>query len=209
MMKYPLPRGALALLLTSIVLTTVAPSSLDARIGERRESIERRLTSSGGIVYRDDAVEEMRRKGMPYLQYLEILDSSADVRIYFKTADGRKPTSSELAEKRMNQGWDVHVVYVGGKSAIEIYKRSQAMSEFELNQLIALQGGGSGWKKLKKGATEATAFGYEMVSNDGSVRAKKMGSDRILFVNAKIDTALAEMNENDLQEKAPISVNGF
>ena len=55
------------------------------------ESIERRLFSSGGIVYRDDTIEESRRKGMPYAQYLEYLPSSSDVRIYFKTSDGRRP----------------------------------------------------------------------------------------------------------------------
>ncbi len=148
---------------------------------------------------------------MPYLQYLELFSSSADVYVYYKTADGRRPTSSELDEKRMLPGWDLHVVYVNGKSVIEVYKRSQSMSDFELNQLIALQGGGSGWKKVAKGdmADEPSAFGFEMVSSDGSVRAKKLGSDRILFVDATVDVALAEMNTSDLLEKAPVSVNGF
>lgn len=208
-MKYPQLKGTLALVMTGIVFTALAPASLDARIGERRDSLERRLTSSGGVVYRDDAIEANRRNGMPYMQYLELLEGSADVRIYYKTADGRKPTSSELEDKRMNPGWDVHVVYVNGKSVVEVYKRSQGMSDFELNQLIALQGSGSGWKKLEKGTAEESAFGYEMESNDGSVRAKKMGADRILFVDAKVDIALAQMNESDLQEKAPVSVNGF
>ncbi|HAV12887.1 MAG TPA: hypothetical protein DCX06_05255 [Opitutae bacterium] len=187
----------------------MSPSSSEARIGERREEIERRLTGSGGIIYRNDETEQARRKGMPYMQYMELLGSSADVRIYFKTADGRRPTTSELESKRMNTGWDLHVVYVNGKSVAEVYKRSQAMSEYELNQLIAMQGGGSGWKKLGKGAAEESAFGYEMESGDGSVRAKKLGGDSILFVDAKVDSALAEMNTNDLLEKAPLSVNGF
>lgn len=208
-MKYPHIQGTLTLFVTNMLLSVFVSPTADARIGERRESIERRLTSTSGIMYRNDKLEETRRKGMPYMKYLELLGSSADVRIYFKTADGRRPTSSELEEKRTNAGWDLHVVFVNGKSVLELYKRSQSMSEYELNQLIALQGGGSGWKKIGKEDAEESAFGYGMESNDGSVRAKKLGGDRILFIDAKIDTSLAEMSTSDLLEKAPVSIDGF
>ncbi|MFW2478647.1 MAG: hypothetical protein ACN4GF_00735 [Lentimonas sp.] len=208
-MKYSYIQGTLTLLTTSILLSVFAVSTADARIGEGRESIERRLTSSGGIIYRDDKLEETRRKGMPYMKYMDFLGNSANVRIYFKSSDGRRATSSELEEKRVNAGWDLHIVYVNGKSVVELYKRRRSMSKYELNKLITLQGGGTGWKKVGKEDAEESAFGYEMESNDGSVRAKQLGGDRILFIDAKIDTGLAEMNANDLLEKAPISVEGF
>jgi len=189
----------------------MCPSTLDARIGERRESIERRLFASGGIVYRDDAIESNRRKGMPYLRYLEYLSSSTDVRIYYKTADGRRPNSSELEEKSVLAGWDLHVVYANGKSVIEVYKRSQGMTEYEFNNLLALHAEGSFWKRLSKEekAEVVSAFGFEMVRDDGSVRAKKLGGDAVMFVDAEVDTKLAELNTNDLLEKAPVSVEGF
>jgi len=209
MMKYPYIQRALTLFTASILLSIFTSHSAEARVGESKESIERRLTSSGGIIYRDDKLEAARRRGMPYMQYMDFLGSSADVRIYFKSADGRRPTSSELEEKRVNAGWDLHVVYINGKSVLEVYKRSQSMSGYESNQLIALQGGGSGWKKVGKEEAEASAFGYDMESSDGSVRAKKLGGDRILFVDAKVDAGLAEMRTNDLLEKAPLSVEGF
>jgi len=193
------------------VITSMCPSTLDARIGERRESIERRLFASGGIVYRDDAIESNRRKGMPYLRYLEYLSSSTDVRIYYKTADGRRPNSSELEEKSVLAGWDLHVVYANGKSVIEVYKRSQGMTEYEFNNLLALHAEGSFWKRLSKEekAEVVSAFGFEMVRDDGSVRAKKLGGDAVMFVDAEVDTKLAELNTNDLLEKAPVSVEGF
>lgn len=187
----------------------MSPYTADARVGESKEALERRLFGSGGIIYRDAAVESSRRKGMPYNKYLDFLSSSADVRIYYKTADGRRPMASELEEKRVQAGWDVHVLYIGGKSVLEIYKRSQSMSEYEMNYIIALQGGGPGWKKVAKEELAPSAFGYDMESGDGSVRAKKMGGDSLLFVDAKIDIGLAEMKTNDLLEKAPVSVNGF
>ncbi|MGJ8650391.1 MAG: hypothetical protein ACSHX4_08530 [Opitutaceae bacterium] len=208
-MKYPTLQGALATLLASIAVIIMSPYTADARVGESKEAIERRLFGSGGIIYRDATVESSRRKGMPYNKYLDFMTSSTDVRIYYKTADGRRPMASELEDKRVQPGWDVHVLYVGGKSVLEVYKRSQSMSEYEMNYLIALQGGGSGWKKIEKEELEPSAFGYEMVSSDGSVRAKKMGGDSLLFVDAKIDIGLAELKTNDLLERAPVSVNGF
>jgi len=211
MMKCPLQLGTLAAVVAGFVITSMCPSTLDARIGERRESIERRLFASGGIVYRDDAIESNRRKGMPYLRYLEYLSSSTDVRIYYKTADGRRPNSSELEEKSVLAGWDLHVVYANGKSVIEVYKRSQGMTEYEFNNLLALHAEGSFWKRLSKEekAEVVSAFGFEMVRDDGSVRAKKLGGDAVMFVDAEVDTKLAELNTNDLLEKAPVSVEGF
>lgn len=211
MMKYPIQIGMLATAVVGIMILSLCPSTLDARIGERRESIERRLFASGGIVYRDDGIEASRKKGMPYLKYFELLPSSADVRLYFKTADGRRPTSSELEDKRTAAGWDLHVVYVNGKSAIEVYKRSQGITEFEMNHLLAVHAAGSFWKKIEKEDKEVTvsAFGCDMVRADGQVRAKKLGGDALMFVDTNVDVGLAEMNTSDLQEKAPMSVEGF
>ncbi|MEC7236052.1 MAG: hypothetical protein VXV86_05180, partial [Verrucomicrobiota bacterium] len=70
-MKYPIQLGTIVSVFAGLMTASLLPSTMDARIGERRESIERRLFSSGGIVYRDDTIKESRRKGMPYSQYLE------------------------------------------------------------------------------------------------------------------------------------------
>jgi hypothetical protein len=211
MMQYPIQLGTLALIIAGLFFNMICPSVSDARIGERRETIERRLFSSGGIVYRDDTIESNRRKGMPYLKYFEYLPSDCDVRIYFKTADGRRPASSELGEKRLSAGWDLHIVYVGGKSAIEVYKRSQSINAEEFNHLMALHAEGSFWRRVDKEEKKeaVSAFGFEMVRNDGQVRARKLGGDSVMFFDANLDEKLAEMNESDLQEKAPVSVEGF
>ncbi|MEC8614276.1 MAG: hypothetical protein VX372_02880 [Verrucomicrobiota bacterium] len=210
-MKYPIQLGTIVSVFAGLMTASLLPSTMDARIGERRESIERRLFSSGGIVYRDDTIKESRRKGMPYSQYLEYLPSSSDVRIYFKTSDGRRPSSSELNDRRMSAGWDLHVVFVNGKSAIEVYKRSQGMTEQEFNRLMAIHASGSFWKRLGKEDKDemVSAFGFEMVRDDGLVRARKLGRDSVLFFDTEIDVELAEMKTSDLQKRAPVSVNGF
>ncbi len=211
MMKYPIQLGTLVLVAVGLFINSICPSFLDARIGERRESIERRLFGSGGIVYRDDEIEESRRKGMPYMRFFEYLSNSADVRVYFKTADGRRPTSSELEGRRLSAGWDLHVVYVNGKSAIEVYKRSQGITEFEFNQLLALHAGNSFWKKVSEEemAETVSAFSFAMVRDDGLVRAKRLGNDSLMFFDTDVDIKLAEMNTSTLQEQAPVSVEGF
>jgi hypothetical protein len=213
-MKYSKASFLLGLIGAGLSFSALS-STAEARIGERKESIERRLFSSGGIMYRDDVVEASRRKGMPYLNYLELMSSSTDVRVYYKTADGRRPSSKELEERRLLPGWDLHVLYVDGKSAIEVYKRSQAMTDYELNQLLTLQAQGSFWKRVDKRAQAAegkepppSAFGYEMELDNGSIRAKKMGNGLMVF-DARLDAMLATMQDSDHQEKAPISVNGF
>lgn len=210
-MKYTIYLRVFTAMIVTTVLHMLFPTSIDARIDERRESIERRLYASGGIVYRDDEIEASRCRGMPYMRYLQYLPGSADIRIYFKTSDGRRPTSSELEQRRKSAGWDLHVIYVDGKSVIELYQRSQEMTDFETNHLLNLHTEGGYWKRPTKEEREETvsAFGFEMVRSDGRVRAKKIGSDKLIFIETDIDERLAEMNINELQQSAPISVNGF
>ncbi len=211
MMKCPTRIVPSLLVLLATVAGLSVPSSADARIGERREAIERRLFATGGIVYRDDVIEAARQRGMPYMKYMDYLPGSAEVRIYFKTDDGRRPISSELDAKRVSAGWDLHVLFVNGVSLAEVYKRSQGMSEFEFNQLLAIHADGSFWRRATPEDLEEmeSAFGMNMVRDDGLIRAKKLGGDTLMVVDSEFDAKLAELNENDLLERAPVSVKGF
>ena len=85
------------------------------------------------------------------------------------------------------------------------------MTEQEFNRLMAIHAGGSFWKRLSNEdkAEVVSAFGFEMIRDDGLVRARKLGRDSVLFFDTEIDIELAEMKTSDLQEKAPISVDGF
>ena len=211
MMKCPTRIVPSLLVLLATVAGLSVTSSADARIGERREAIERRLFATGGIVYRDDVIEAARQRGMPYMKYMDYMPGSAEVRIYFKTDDGRRPISSELDAKRVSAGWDLHVLFVNGVSLAEVYKRSQGMSEFEFNQLLAIHADGSFWRRATPEDLEEmeSAFGMNMVRDDGLIRAKKLGGDTLMVVDSEFDAKLAELNENDLLERAPVSVRGF
>ena len=188
-------------------LAVLLPTASLARVGESMAEIERRLTSSGGIIYRDQAMIDARMRGMPYLRILNYLPSRPQVRLYFKTDDGRRPMASELSARDMPKGWDLHVVYLNGVSVLEAYKRSQALTEQEINQLLALQQGDSYWERVR--TAENTALGYRMLRKDEVLRANQVGNDTLIIFDAKMDRHVAEAIEEARIESAPISVQGF
>jgi hypothetical protein len=190
------------------LLIALAPAQ--ARVGESRSSLETRLFNSGGLEYNDDEMVARLKKGKPYTKLDGVMPASAEVRIYYKSADGARLKPSELKARRGSGGWDVHVVYISGNSVLELYERSGGMSDFEMNRLLAVQAGGSFWKKVGKDDEETpSAFGFSMIRDDGKVRAKKSGRNALLFVNSQFDARLKEVKVADLQERAPVSVQGF
>ena len=111
----------------------------------------KRLNISGaGFQYREENVLSNRKRGMPYQKYLDYLPDRTEIRIYYKTLDSRKPLAKEIKASGMLEGWDVHVIYVEGKSVLEVYRRSSSINEFEFSALLRLQTGQSFWEKGKQ-----------------------------------------------------------
>jgi len=221
-MKYPKSSFVLGLICAGIVLSALS-STAEARIGESKSMLEKRLLGRGGLAYRDEAIIDARRAGMPYDDLLDYIVSDIDVQVYHKSASReKKAMRSKFSSKRMLPGWDLHVVYVNGKSVIEIYQRSPKMTEQEQNLLLLLQGDGQRWTKVEKAQQEVggdvpdsarekkelSVFGYEMVRNDKAVRAKLV-KNGILFVDAEMDAKFALARDDDRNSSAPESVDGF
>ena len=185
---------------------------LNARIGEERIALERRLLKSGGYQYRDEKVIENRRKGMPYIKFEEFFPDRADLRIYYKTIDGRKPLSKDIKTSAMLEGWNLHVLFAQGKSVLEVYKRSEKITEFEFIHLLNLQSGNSFWEKktdkeLNDG--EYSTFGFDMQRNDKALRAKKLGSNTVMIFSAGFDHLMKKSIREEQMEIAPESIDGF
>ena len=138
-------------ILLIIFLFFVSLNEILARIGEERLQLEQRLNISGGFQYREENVLSNRKRGMPYQKYLDYLPDRTEIRIYYKTLDGRKPLAKEIKASGMLEGWDVHVIYVEGKSVLEVYRRSSSINEFEFSALLRLQTGQSFWEKRQTG----------------------------------------------------------
>lgn len=183
---------------------------LEGRIGESRDQIERRLLSSGGIVYRDEATKSNRLRGMPYVPYLELMPD-VELRIYFKSADGSQPKSSEMNPRYASAGWDLHILYIGDRSVLEVYKRSSSMTDIEFNRLLKLLAGNSYWKRLDptaQGEERPSIFRCNFEREDGMARASRKGST-LLIVSRTLDEELARRKAQQETEDAPTSVKGF
>jgi len=203
----------------TLLLSYFAILPLEARIGDSQQEFERRLATADGIAYRDEAIIAARRKGMVYEEYLSYLISNYELKIYYKPAENdRKALRSQFDVKRKLPGWEVHVLYINGKSAMELYQRSQPMSDQERNLLLLLQGDGKQWMKngnerldsnsSNKEEASQSAFNFQMVRSDGQVRAA-VARGGLLFVDAQRDTQLAQVREEALDTSAPESVSGF
>jgi hypothetical protein len=195
----------------SIFVLILAFANLaEARIGETSSAIDARIVHSGGIQYRDEALKNNRQQGMWYPGFLHLM-RNYDLKIYFKSADGSKPKSSDMSPRRMSSGWDLHVIYIGGRSVFEAYRRSAAMTDFEFNQILKMQAGNSYWKKIgrpEEGSEFLSIFGCNLERADGAVRAMRRGND-LIFIDSDLDTALAKKRLENQKNLAPRSVMGF
>ena len=199
-------------LLLPLVFNFAASFFLEARIGETRLTIEKRLLKSGGYQYRDDKILLNRKRGMPYSKFEEYFPEKADLRIYYKTIDGRKPLSKDVKASGMLEGWNLHILFVQGKSVIELYKRSDRITEFEFIHLLNLQSGNSFWEKKSENDLEPgqfSAFGFDFQRNDQVLRAKKMGTNTVMIFSTSFDHLMKKNIREEQMDDAPSSVDGF
>ena len=199
-------------LLLPLVFNFAATFFLEARIGETRLTIEKRLLKSGGYQYREDKILLNRKRGMPYSKFEEYFPEKADLRIYYKTIDGRKPLSKDVKASGMLEGWNLHILFVQGKSVIELYKRSDRITEFEFIHLLNLQSGNSFWEKKSENDLEPgqfSTFGFDFQRNDEVLRAKKMGTNTVMIFSTSFDHLMKKNIREEQMNDAPSSVDGF
>ena len=193
------------LIILSLIFILLSP--IYARIGEERLELEKRLNVSGGLQYREERVLSNRRRGMPYQKYLDYLPERSEIRVYYKTLDGKKPVAKEMKASGMLEGWDVHIIFVEGKSVLEIYRRSSSINEFEFSALLRLQTGQSFWEKRDtndENDETVTAFGFDYERND-----KKLGSNMMLICSAPFDKFIKQEFLDTQMESLPASIKGF
>ena len=199
-------------LLLPLVFNFAATFFLEARIGETRLTIEKRLLKSGGYQYREDKILLNRKRGMPYSKFEEYFPEKADLRIYYKTIDGKKPLSKDVRASGMLEGWNLHILFVQGKSVIELYKRSDRITEFEFIHLLNLQSGNSFWEKKSENDLEPgqfSTFGFDFQRNDEVLRAKKMGTNTVMIFSTSFDHLMKKNIREEQMNDAPSSVDGF
>lgn len=220
------------------LLCAVVSTCAQARVGEPQAAIERRLLAPGvgklltlgeidgprgprtanpGPGQRPEASEASRRRPSepPHRRFERLFPAGARERAYWKTALARQMS--------VDDGWQVHVVYLGDRSTLEAYQRvGEALNEFEVMALLAVNRGGSSWRKVEKEASAKSALGYAYELEDGTLRARQQGNWLLIFSNRLDEYAAERLAEEKArealeqeqmkrlqQQKAPESVAGL
>lgn len=183
---------------------------VQARVGEERSKLEIRLFRSGGLQIKEDKLVMQKQKGVTYLKFEPYFPSSTEIRLYYKTLDGRRPKPSEL-ENRVPEGWVLHVIYYKGVSVLEVYQKNGKIDEFEKNHLLDFQRENSFWVETSKEVSiqSASCFQHDFIRNDQTTKAKILGNSSMIFFSSDFDLALARAKEEEQRKSAPESIKGF
>jgi hypothetical protein len=154
-------------------------------------------------------------KGQPFNESRKFFPADAREAVYWKSAVARQLSN--------DNGWKLHVFYVGGRSMLEAYNRvGEELSDFEVRALLAANRGASSWKKISSEGGGINGIGYDYELEDRSLRAKQKGNWLMIFTSRLDDYVMAlqkvakdeEAKEEALkkveqQKTAPDSVFGL
>lgn len=209
-----------------------------ARVGELQVAIERRLLApgvgkllaladpdeprsprpsngSGNNPHQRPDPSRRRTGEPPHRRFERLFPQGAHERVYWKSAVTRQLSPDD--------GWEVHVVYLGDRSTLEAYQRvGEALNEYEAMALLAVNRGSSSWRRVEKESGAKSALGYAYELEDGTLRARQQGNWLLIF-STRLDEyaeqrlaeekALQALEQERLkrlqQQKAPESVAGF
>jgi len=222
-----------------LLLAVVSPQLLSARVGETQADVERRILQPNlGKLYfrakdkdkdkekekdkdkdkdsRDAERERLKdERELPFYDAEKFFPSDARAAVYWKSA-----VANQLSN---DNGWMMHVFYVGGRSALEAYRRvGDSLNEFEVRALLAANRGTSSWRKMSNDGGGTSGIGYDYELEDGSMRAKQQG-DWLMIFSTRFDIYVvaqqkvakdlkdkeADRLRKEQQAKTPESVSGF
>ena len=125
--------GVLALFGASVL-------NLEARVGERKSDIEKRLNSRSNGAYQYTEEDSLREAlELPYTQLFYIQPYGTKNSFYFKRPDDELTTKAEVFNQQDLYGWEIHIAYLKDVSVMEFYRRhGDPMTFEELEALMAL-----------------------------------------------------------------------
>ncbi|WP_309387778.1 hypothetical protein [Cerasicoccus frondis] len=221
-------------LLTLTVCLILSSTLTEARIGESRSQVERRVTDDNrGIVIEDEALIRHYLNQTKFKDALigvndrgemgvhENLDLT--VGVYYKVVGNERAFESKLIQKEGRnagkpvdnpEGWLYFVVYHRGKSVLEAYRHLGGVTQAEINGLLARNQGGSNWARGKLPEENYPDKDYKpflphnFYRNDNEVLANHEGDTVTVFM-LEIDRHLNKTKQERESESAPDSLAGF
>ncbi len=201
----------------SILFGGASLPEAQARIGDSLGQFEQRLyIDGGGTRYTRHFLQAKLDDDVPPIQMREYFPQPHEIRVYFKKDHRSEANSQDLDDGENPPGWDIYVVYVGGRSVMETYKRNgAALSVHELNGLLHVQRGDSLWLRREDDDTINSELGYDYLRQDGKIRAVRDGRTLTFYLVELDESILRQRNderaeaEAEARESAPASVTGF
>jgi len=214
-------------LFSFLLLCLVASSETSARIGESDDQLERRLLrgSDKGLEITDNDLESFYRTRSPVFMDLRILaEEGLQYKIYYKSADDLVASSNRLWQEDNKgrrsdrpvpkpEGWLLHVAYLNGVSVLELYQRSEELTDVEIEGLLLRNAGETRWVKGSPPAGKEEVILPEVFSAnhhraDFGVYAD-VRRDSVLMFDPRLDSRIHEMELERAEEEGPESLEGF
>lgn len=211
--------------LLTLIGLCLGASPLEARVGESQSSIEGRLLGSEKAAKytikaknrRGESILEQKQRAFRFNHIFQFLPEGTkpEIAVYYK-AVGDHVASLSLMENEGNPpGWEYSIYFHNNVSQIEVYKRSQAMNQLEINGLLNMNRGDFRWLKAEDIKDEDgevkkldTVLGYTHIRSDGALRCIVDGSSIAMF-STKFDESLFEAKKRKEAETLPDSLKGF
>lgn len=126
-------------------------ASLEAKVGERKSEIEKRLNSRTNGAYQYTNEDSLREAlELPYSQLFYLQPFGSDNSFYFKRPDDEISSKADVFNQQDLYGWELHIAYLKDFSVMEFYRRhGDPMTFEELEGLmnIAAKGREGRWVK--------------------------------------------------------------
>ncbi|MGB0371006.1 MAG: hypothetical protein ACPGN3_06610 [Opitutales bacterium] len=188
--------------LSTICLISVIPGL--ARIGDNEQSLERRLTADRlAVEIRGDSAQRMVERGplRRFLDLTEELEDAFEYRVYFKSANGERLSTTDAKGARLEDGWTYTGMFLKGVVVAETYERKKAEGDSRINPhekkgLLIINQHSFAWDELDNmtlpsGEEVEGMTQYDYLRNDGKVFAK-FERNHAIFMRKELDEKLRE-----------------
>lgn len=110
--------------ISALAATFFLAGLAEARIGENKREIEKRLNSRVDGAYQYTFEESLREAlELPYNKIFWLQPRGTSNSFYFKRADSTLSTRADVANQREIYGWELHIAYLNDVSVLEFYQR--------------------------------------------------------------------------------------
>jgi len=211
----------------ALAMLAAVAGDASARIGDAPEQMSARILQPDlgkNFSWPKDMNEKERarqEKENPVNAFAYLLPTSPEewrTQIFWKSA-----VKTHLSNEN---GWRIHVHFMGGRSVLELYRRvGESLSDAEVNAILARMRGAETWRKVERKDNVSSVVGYDFELGEEAhptLRARKLG-DWLMIFPVRFDVYLVERKKrwDDSEavrkeavrktqaELAPQSVEGF